>query len=131
LTYPVTVAGTYSFCINGTSGYPQYAGSITATAAVAASVGEGVQHSGFSMTVTPEPSNGAATIMFSGDKPVDLHFTLFDASGKQVHQYEDIKFGAGEYSMPLSSTRLPSGDYYLRASAGGAIVATTKVLVVH
>ncbi len=127
LIYPVTVPGTYSY----TLGAAYYSGSITATAAASASVGEGVQPSGFSMTVTPEPSNGAATIVFSGDKPVDLHLALFDASGRQVHQYEDIEYGAGEYSMPLSSNGLPSGNYYLRASAGGAIVATANVLVVH
>jgi hypothetical protein len=131
LIYPVTVEGTYSFSIHGTSGYPGYSGSITATPASSAAVGSNTQQSGLSLTVSPEPSNGTATISFSADKPVDLHLTLFDALGRQVHTYEDIKFGAGDYSLPLSSDNLPSGDYYLRASAGGATVATSKVLIVR
>jgi hypothetical protein len=106
-------------------------GRITATTSAAASVQPTWQTSGLSMTVTSEPGNGDATIVFHADKPVDLHLTLFDALGRQIHQYEDMKLGAGEYSMPLSSTRLPSGDYFLRASADGATVATAKVLIVR
>ena len=127
LTYPITVEGTYTFYL----GNANNTGSITAIPASSAAVGSNAQQPGFSMTVTPQPSNGTATISFKGDKPADLNLTLFDASGRQVHQYEDMKFGAGKESMPLSSATLPSGDYYLRAISGGSIVATTKVLIVH
>lgn len=131
LTYPITQEGTYTFNIHGTSGGPQYTGTITASAPAAASVQDNGQRSGFSMMVAPEPSNGTATIRFSADKPADVHLALFDATGKQVHQYDDVKLAAGAYSMPLSSSGLPSGDYFLRASAGGATLATTKVLIVR
>ena len=132
LIYPVTVAGTYSFSINGTSGYPGYAGSITATASEAtAAVQTTAQSSGLSMTVNPAPSNGTAMITFTSDKPRDLQLALFDATGKQVHAYENVKLSSGEYSLPLSSTTLPNGDYFLRAISAGEVVATAKVMIVH
>ena len=130
LTYPVTVAGTYSYSINGTSGFAPYAGSITASAATA-SVQSNDQHSGFSMRVASVLSNGTTTVQFSADKPATVHLALFDAAGKLIKTYEGVTFGTGDYSMPLSSSGLPSGDYYLRALADGAIVATAKILIVH
>jgi hypothetical protein len=131
LTYLVTVEGTYNFTIHGTPGDGVDTGIITAATVASSSVGNSGERFGFSMTVNPQPSKGAASINFTSDKPADLQLALFDATGKQVHQYDEVKLGSGEYSVPLSSTGLPSGDYYLRASAGGATLATTKVLIVH
>ena len=130
-TTPITVPlpGTYSYVLrNGTA---TFNGTITATAPDAAAVQSTAQTSGLSMTVNPSPSNGAATIFLTSDKPRDLKLALFDASGKQVHAYEHVKLASGEYSLPLSSTSLPSGDYFLRAISAGGVVATAKVMIVH
>ena len=129
-TQPLTVTepGTYSYVLRYQTS--RFDGSIIATAATAA-VQTTAQSSGLSMTVNPAPSNGAATITFNSDKPRDLQLALFDASGKQVHAYDNVKLGLGEYSLPLSSTTLPNGDYFLRAISAGGIVATAKVMIVH
>ena len=65
------------------------------------------------------------------EKPVDLHLILTDASGREIRDFKNVTVGPSDYSLPLSSAILPSGEYFLRAIASGATIATTKVLVMR
>ena len=86
---------------------------------------------GLSMTVNPDPSYGTATIRLVMDKPLDISLILFDVTGKLVHTYEHAIFGSGEYSIPLSTEPLPTGEYFLRAITDGSIVAVTKIMILR
>lgn len=86
---------------------------------------------GLKMMLSPNPSNGSATIKLILAKPLHMMLALFDASGRLARGYEQSSFGTGEYSLPLATEMLASGEYYLRAIVGGVIAAETKVVVIR
>lgn len=86
---------------------------------------------GLKMTLSPNPSNGSATVKISLAKPINMKLALFDVTGRLVMNYEDLLSGSLEYSLPLTLETLAGGEYYLRAIAGNMIVAETKVIIVR
>ena len=86
---------------------------------------------GLKLILYPNPNNGSATIKLNLEKPLNITLALFDATGKLVQDYKQTSFNAGEYTLPLTSETLPSGEYYLRAISGGATAAELKVLIVR
>jgi hypothetical protein len=134
MTYTVKMAGDYTFQDSVAQPGPiiKYYGTISASPNPTSSVQyNDNQSSGLRLTVGANPSNGATMIILNADRPLNLQLALFDAAGKQVQSYEAITVTSSQHSMPLSSEVLPNGTYYLMAKAGGALVASTKVLIVH
>ena len=86
---------------------------------------------GLKMTLSQNPSNGAATVRIKLAAPGNIKLALFDVTGRIVKTYEDLSVGSLEYSLPLTSETLANGEYYLRAISEGVIVAETKVLIVR
>jgi len=86
---------------------------------------------GLQMAVYPNPSNGAATIRLTLEKPLNVSLALFDATGKMVQEFKNAAYNSGMYTIPFASESLPSGEYYLRAVSDNATAAELKVMIVR
>ncbi len=77
----------------------------------------------------PNPFNPATTIQFSIPISSQVRMTLFDALGKESATLIDQPLSAGSYKYQLNASSLPSGVYYYRLHAAGAVL-TKKLLLV-
>ncbi len=77
----------------------------------------------------PNPLNPATTIQFSIPISSQVRMTLFDALGKESTTLIDQPLSAGSYKYQLNASSLPSGVYYYRLHAAGAVL-TKKLLLV-
>ena len=131
-TFTVKIAGAYSYedkADVGSGKTQSYVGGFTATSTL--SVDNPEQSSGIVISLSASPTNGSATIRVKSDHPTQLQFSLFDASGIMVHDYQKIELSAGDFEQPLSCEHLASGQYFLRALSSGGLVGMTKVAIVH
>jgi hypothetical protein len=70
--------------------------------------------SGFSLSVTPNPAHGQATIAYSVPKSTAFSVKLHDVSGRQVALLAQGRASQGVSSMEFPASNLPRGIYMLR-----------------
>lgn len=83
----------------------------------------------FKLFVAPNPTQHHTTISLRMKRGADLTIALFDASGRFVTLVDDRFFHAGENSVGLSTSGLPSGEYFIRATSGNVMAGEAKVVV--
>lgn len=85
---------------------------------------------GIDLVAFPNPAVGDATVRFSLDRSQRVRITLYDVLGRQVAVVAEGAFGAGEATVPVPTSTLPSGVYVLRL-AGEGVAASTRLSVVR
>jgi hypothetical protein len=63
-------------------------------------------------------------------EPMPVRATLFDALGRQVARLADTRQPPGTHRLPIATSTLPSGLYFVRIAAGEA-VETRRLTVIH
>ncbi len=86
--------------------------------------------SALSLTVSPNPLRGRATIAFETPANGAVSLRVYDVTGREVAVLVDRELAAGESSATLDASGLASGVYVVRLQAG-ATVATTQLSVVR
>ena len=59
----------------------------------------------------------------------DVRLLVYDMLGRKVATLADGKFAAGKYSFTFDGSRLASGVYYYRLSAGAFVQTRAMVLM--
>jgi hypothetical protein len=70
---------------------------------------------GVTLTVSPNPSRGTATVMLALQRPAHVRLVAHDVLGRAVGELADESMGAGTHAMAFDSAALPAGIYVLRA----------------
>ncbi|MFK7846156.1 MAG: T9SS type A sorting domain-containing protein [Rhodothermales bacterium] len=70
------------------------------------------------MGAYPNPFVPATTIRFSVPEPEHVSITIFDVTGREVHDLVDQFMQAGTYSIPWDATGMASGMYLYRLRIG-------------
>lgn len=77
----------------------------------------------------PNPFNPATTIVFELPEPADVSLEVFNIAGQRMAVLVDGPKNAGQHSASFDASRLPSGVYLYRLTAGN-IVQTRKMILV-
>lgn len=67
-----------------------------------------------SITISPNPSNGAIKISFSMIKSGNVKISLYDLSGRYVESIIDKSESSGKHSVNLKMDAFPSGIYFVK-----------------
>ncbi|HUN65617.1 MAG TPA: T9SS type A sorting domain-containing protein [Bacteroidota bacterium] len=76
----------------------------------------------------PNPFNPTTTIHFEIPKESPVRLSIFDILGREVAQLVDGRKAAGSYDLPFDASKLASGIYFYRLSAGD-FTDTKKMLL--
>jgi hypothetical protein len=74
----------------------------------------------WSLSVSPNPTRGAATICYDVPRPARVRLCLFDAAGRAVRTFSEGLLASGRYTakiMPAGD--IPEGVYYLLMQESG------------
>jgi hypothetical protein len=85
---------------------------------------DGPSSEGLALRVLPNPASSTAALLVSGVSAVPYRVELFDPTGRRVLSTE----GIGPSPTEISVSRLPSGVYLARLTAGAAYATTTVVI---
>ncbi|MCX6156458.1 MAG: T9SS type A sorting domain-containing protein [Ignavibacteriae bacterium] len=77
----------------------------------------------------PNPFNPGTNIYFAVTAGARIKLTVYDASGKEIEQIFDKVFQPGQYSIPWTASKYPSGVYFYKLSSGSASVTKRMVYV--
>ena len=77
----------------------------------------------------PNPALGRATIAFDLVEAADVRVTVFDATGRVVAVVADGPVAAGRHAVPLDASRLATGIYVIRMTAGTASAVQRMTVV--
>lgn len=80
--------------------------------------------------VTPNPSQGLATIPFSLTTSGHVSIDLFGTDGTQISHLVDGNYASGNFSVNLRSNELQNGVYIVRMIVGTKVYST-KMTVAH
>lgn len=84
-----------------------------------------------SISLFPNPANEKATVNFSLETNAAVSMKVYDMTGKLVQVVTDKEeMLAGDYSMPLETSSLPSGVYFMTLTSGELSV-TRRLIVSH
>ncbi|MEI8135332.1 MAG: choice-of-anchor D domain-containing protein [bacterium] len=84
----------------------------------------------YHLTVIPNPTKDNSLIGFSVPKAGVYHFMLYDASGRLIRNVAQSNYEVGEFSLPLETKSIPSGEYTFTLSVDGQRATEVKVIVV-
>lgn len=77
----------------------------------------------------PNPFNPVTTIKFDNANDVHVSLKIFDMIGREVYSLVDDNKRAGSYEVPFDGTKLASGVYIYRLSAGSFTETRKMVLL--
>ncbi len=77
----------------------------------------------------PNPFNPTTVISGQWSVTSEVHLVVYDMLGRKVATLADGKFAAGKYSFTFDGSRLASGVYYYRLSAGAFVQTRAMVLM--
>ncbi len=83
-----------------------------------------------SLSVSPNPFRGAATVMISLGSPSPVEAVVYDVLGRTVAVLADGHFEAGRHAVVFDGAQLPAGTYVVRLVAGGEVL-TRRVTVLR
>ena len=75
------------------------------------------------LTVTPNPTRGQATLRYTLTETADVRLAVYDALGREVAVLAEGREEAGAHAAVLDTRALPAGVYVYRLSANGATAA--------
>jgi hypothetical protein len=84
------------------------------------------------LTIAPDPSRGSCAVDFMVPRPALTRLAIYDVAGRLVKTLVNARMVAGPHTIRWegtddSGTRVPSGTYFARISAGGE--TRTKTIV--
>ncbi len=80
-------------------------------------------------TIYPNPFNSTATIRFSLPITSNVKGEVFDITGRRVSQLLNGKVNAGEHRIQFDGSKLASGMYFVRLTAGKTTVQQKMILL--
>jgi hypothetical protein len=86
---------------------------------------------GAALTVTPNPATDGAMIAIDLAGAGVIRLALVDARGAVVATLVDGSLPQGRHALPLETDGLAAGTYSLRLSRDGAILASSRMTIVH
>ncbi len=75
--------------------------------------------SAFSLSISPNPFNGRATVEFSLPRTGLVHAAIYDLEGRKVLDLANQPFSAGSHSLGIELENEVSGVYFLKVEANG------------
>jgi hypothetical protein len=75
------------------------------------------------------PSSGKATVLLSLEKPQNVTLRIIDAVGREVRQIDVKGFREGENYIPINTSDIASGTYYIITEMNGNRFAKTLKVV--
>lgn len=66
---------------------------------------------------SPNPFNNNFTIRFNVRQDADLRIDLIDIFGNRIKEISSMHYSAGNYSMLIDGSEIPSGTYFLKLSS--------------
>jgi len=76
---------------------------------------------------SPNPSNGAATIIFNLPEPAFVSVSVFDLTGRKVFMSSSMEYSPGTHSIPINE--FPPGIYACRMISGDFIETQRFVVI--
>ena len=83
----------------------------------------------FAFNISPNPSTGKVTALFTLPASVQIKWTVVDVSGRTVLSPNAAEFPAGPSTYTMDCSRLTTGTYFVQLQAGDAI--ETRRLVIE
>lgn len=97
--------------------------------ATSLSIDDGNSWNRMQTSVLPNPSSGAASVIFATARPAHVRITIADAIGSEITQLHDDQLGGGAHRMPFDASQLPPGSYFIRIVVDGVMsIATVSVV---
>jgi len=85
---------------------------------------------GLSMKLYPNPASDNTTVWFNNNNDgATYNITLIDISGRMVMQQKHEKLMAGEQWMPINTSSLNNGVYFVNISGSNNFNATSKLII--
>lgn len=78
-------------------------------------------------TISPNPARNFVRLQYMMKKPVDLRIMLVDVAGREALVRQTNVLGTGKGETMLDLGNLPSGDYFVHVTSGGALLYTGKI----
>ncbi len=129
LYFPITTAGGgtgVSFFLEVTDTCPRTV-DVDPVFAVTGVRGDGL--GGFALLdAAPSPTAGRATLRFSLAEASEVTLAVYDVLGREVARLIDGAMPAGTHEAPFDGSRLPSGLYVYRLTAGGQSLQRTVTI---
>jgi hypothetical protein len=69
------------------------------------------------INLSPNPSNGIATLSYSVKKEGNVRISVYNLAGRLIKNLLSENKKAGEYSLNIDNRDLPSGVYFIRVSS--------------
>lgn len=66
------------------------------------------------VAISPNPCNASSTVRFAVSRPGRVSMVLYDIQGRKVRTLLDDERSVGTYRIPLNTSDLASGTYFLR-----------------
>ncbi|MFI5201687.1 MAG: T9SS type A sorting domain-containing protein, partial [Candidatus Kapaibacterium sp.] len=82
----------------------------------------------FAFTLSPNPSTGRVTALFTLPVSGQIKWTVMDVTGRTVLSPSVAEFPAGDSRYDLDCFRLPTGTYFVQLQAGDAIESRRLVI---
>ena len=77
----------------------------------------------------PNPVRRAASVPFRLGAPGQVSLALFDVAGRRVRQLLDGFYTPGAHAVPLDTSGLPNGTYYIRMEVNGERQAKACIVI--
>ncbi len=90
----------------------------------------GAEADGLALRTAPNPTRGVVTLTLTLDAPQTLSVSVVDVLGREVARLHDGPLAAGPHDLSLDASRLTSGVYVVRVTAG-TITLTQRLTVVR
>ncbi|HYE94951.1 MAG TPA: T9SS type A sorting domain-containing protein [Rubricoccaceae bacterium] len=88
----------------------------------------GYADNALTLSVSPNPVRGAASVVFVLVEPGTVRIALYDALGREVAALLSGEQAAGRHGVTFDGTGIPPGVYFVRVAAAGAVVARPLTL---
>jgi hypothetical protein len=82
------------------------------------------------LSVYPNPTRGAATVVLTLAEAADVRTAVYDVLGREVAMLHDGRLASGEHRLTFDGSELPVGLYVIRATGSG-ISTVRRVTVIR
>lgn len=89
--------------------------------------GQGIEAG--SLSISPNPASLAATVLYMASAPGEANLSIYDLSGRLVHEAPLGSCGTGENQFSIETGSYPSGLYFCAVRAGQQLITGSFLVV--
>jgi Rieske Fe-S protein len=77
----------------------------------------------------PNPAESRVKFLYGADTLSDIDISIYDFSGRNVHNLLNTRIPAGEFELSADISNLPSGNYFIKMLVRNSIRVVRKLII--